>query len=141
MTSALRPALNAAEGDVSDLAGVLGRISPESILAAADAADRLRRSTDQATNSADGAASANRRFAGSLNEIDATAFNRIARGAQGAEDEIGQLNSIQLNDLIREAERAANELGTELPQGASNAERALRGLDSSSLDDLSLIHI
>ncbi len=89
----------------------------------------------QAAGQAGGRAAA-QGFSAQLNRIDATAFNRIARGAEGASEEIQRLNRWQLNDLIREANRAGQQLGQPLEAGASAAQRALRRLDAEGLENL-----
>ena len=89
----------------------------------------------QAAGQAGGRAAA-QGFSAQLNRIDATAFNRIARGAEGASEEIQRLNRWQLNDLIREANRAGQQIGQPLEAGASAAQRALRRLDAEGLENL-----
>lgn len=115
----------------SDLRRTLGQ-------AGGQAGDDLRQALGRAGQSAGqaGGRAAARGFSSQLNQIDASAFNSIARGAEGAGEEIQRLNRWQLNELIREANRAGQQLGTEIPAGASNAQRALRRLDAQGLENL-----
>lgn len=115
----------------SDLRRTLGQAGGQ---AGGDLSQALGRA-GQSAGQAGGRAAA-RGFSSQLNQIDASAFNSIARGAEGAGEEIQRLNRWQLNDLIREANRAGQQLGTEIPAGASNAERALRRLDAQGLENL-----
>lgn len=115
----------------NDLRQALGQAGGQ---AAGDLQQALGRA-GQSAGQAGGRAAA-RGFSAQLNQIDASAFNRIARGAEGAGEEIQRLNRWQLNDLIREANRAGQQLGTDVPTGASNAERALRRLDAQGLENL-----
>lgn len=86
----------------------------------------------------EGTEKAARRAQTALDSIDASSLEKIVRGSDDAGEALSKLNRWQLDSLIGEVNRAGRSLGTEIPEGASDAERAIRQLDSQTLEKLLL---
>lgn len=97
-----------------------------------DAGEKIREKLGE------GAEKAAKRAQTALDSIDASSFKKIVQGADDAGDALKGLNRWQLDSLISEVNRAGRSLGTEIPKGASEAERAIRQLDGQGLEKLLL---
>lgn len=122
--------------DMTEAERRLGQIDAGARTAGASLDRHIGQGATQAARGIDRVQQSARTMSNSISRIDATAITAITRNASNAGEELRRLNRWQLDDLIREANRAGSQLGQQIPQGASQAERSLRRLDAAGLERL-----
>ncbi|UYL88136.1 tape measure protein [Gordonia phage Evaa] len=136
ITSQLRPVLDSITEQISGLSDQLGDIDTSGIDRATRNSRNLRDELDNTRDSTDRAARSAEELNRALNQVDASSMRDIVRGAENAQEELGQLSRTQLDALIQEAERAGTRVGQGIGAGASQAQRELAQLDQAGLDRL-----